>query len=382
MREAAPAGAARAVVAAAPAAAQRSLAIKQFDARMAWSNQDGTIDVTETITVRFSGSWNGLYRTIPVEYRTPQGFNWTLRLDFLGATRRPEGTPLKVESSRERHYLKYKIWVPGAAGCDSHHRLPLSGQERASLLRRSRRAVLERHRRRVGCADRGCQAPSSSCRRRATGVRAIAFNGAYGVDLTGCAGGHRRHHGSTVHAARARLSRGPHRRGRVGQGPDSRADRIGQDPRFPGQQLATRHPDPGLRARCSPSGISVGRDPGRLPVVVRYEPPAGMTPAEAGTLIDESVDMRDITATVVDLAVRGLSQDRGAGGGGSSFIFKKQDYIFRQARRSRHSPLQPHERRRAVRPVRRRSNRSGCPNWRTSSIRVSPASRPGSSLGW
>jgi len=50
-----------------------------------------------------------------------------------------------------------------------------------------------------------------------------------------------------------------------------------------------------------------GRDPaGGGSVVVRYEPPAGLTPGEIGTLVDEKVDLRDITATVVDLAVRGF----------------------------------------------------------------------------
>lgn len=49
-----------------------------------------------------------------------------------------------------------------------------------------------------------------------------------------------------------------------------------------------------------------GKDPaGRGSIVVTYEPPSGMTPAEVGTLIDEKVDLRDITATLVDLAVRG-----------------------------------------------------------------------------
>lgn len=49
-----------------------------------------------------------------------------------------------------------------------------------------------------------------------------------------------------------------------------------------------------------------GRDlPGRDTVVVQYEPPKGMTPAEIGTLIDERAHLRDISATVIDLAVRG-----------------------------------------------------------------------------
>ena len=49
-----------------------------------------------------------------------------------------------------------------------------------------------------------------------------------------------------------------------------------------------------------------GRDPKRLAVAPRYEPPAGLTPAEAGALIDGRLDMRDLTAMIVDLAVRGF----------------------------------------------------------------------------
>src|SRR5262249_11072635 len=48
-----------------------------------------------------------------------------------------------------------------------------------------------------------------------------------------------------------------------------------------------------------------GRDPRRLPIATRYSPPEGLTPAEVGTLVDNSAAMRDITATIVDLAVRG-----------------------------------------------------------------------------
>ncbi len=48
-----------------------------------------------------------------------------------------------------------------------------------------------------------------------------------------------------------------------------------------------------------------GRDPARLAVTPQYEPPEGLTPAEIGTLIDNSPDLRDITASIVDLAVRG-----------------------------------------------------------------------------
>ncbi len=43
----------------------------------------------------------------------------------------------------------------------------------------------------------------------------------------------------------------------------------------------------------------------RGPVAVQFQPPAGVRPGEMGTLADEKADPRDVTATIVDLAVRG-----------------------------------------------------------------------------
>jgi hypothetical protein len=47
---------------------------------------------------------------------------------------------------------------------------------------------------------------------------------------------------------------------------------------------------------CFGSWYFRGRDlPGRDTIVVHYEPPKGLTPAEIGTLIDERVDLRDMS---------------------------------------------------------------------------------------
>jgi hypothetical protein len=49
--------------------------------------------------------------------------------------------------------------------------------------------------------------------------------------------------------------------------------------------------------------------------VVEYAPPDELTPAEVGTLMDQRANLRDITATVIDLAVRGylrLEPQRGS----------------------------------------------------------------------
>jgi uncharacterized membrane protein YgcG len=41
------------------------------------------------------------------------------------------------------------------------------------------------------------------------------------------------------------------------------------------------------------------------PVVVEFGPPDGLRPAQVGVLLDERADQKDLTATIVDLAVRG-----------------------------------------------------------------------------
>src|SRR6266436_2520178 len=96
--------------------AQRSYSIDRFDAQIR-VNRDASIDVTETITARFVGSWNGLYRTIPVTYRTPQALNWTLGVSLRSA-QDDGGRNLRTETSRQGAYIKYKVWIPGAADAD------------------------------------------------------------------------------------------------------------------------------------------------------------------------------------------------------------------------------------------------------------------------
>jgi hypothetical protein len=49
-----------------------------------------------------------------------------------------------------------------------------------------------------------------------------------------------------------------------------------------------------------------GRDPGRrTPILVEYDPPEDLSPAEMGSLLDERIDTPDVVSTAIDLAVRG-----------------------------------------------------------------------------
>lgn len=49
----------------------------------------------------------------------------------------------------------------------------------------------------------------------------------------------------------------------------------------------------------------VGTQSGKFPVTVQFSPPKGARPGEIGTLLDTTADDVDVTATMVDLAVRG-----------------------------------------------------------------------------
>src|SRR5260370_12106057 len=74
----------------------------------------GSVDVTENLTFQFvGGPWHGINRYIPVEYSGPRGLNYTLFLDVKGVTDET-GAKLSYETSRERHYLNLKIYIPNA----------------------------------------------------------------------------------------------------------------------------------------------------------------------------------------------------------------------------------------------------------------------------
>jgi uncharacterized membrane protein len=88
-----------------------------------------------------------------------------------------------------------------------------------------------------------------------------------------------------------------------------------------------------------------GRDPRvRESVTVMYEPPKfenqPLTPAEVGTLIDEKLDPRDITSTIVGLAVKGyikIEETKKEG-----ILFDKTDYYLKKVKKH-DSNLSPFE---------------------------------------
>lgn len=280
----------------------RSLTIEKFDA-VVFVHRDGTIEVTETIQPRFTGAWNGIYRLIPVEYRTPQALNYTLLLDVESVTE-SSGQPLRYEVSGERHYKKIKVWVPGAV--DTSRTIVLR-----YIVRNGLKFFEDHDELYWNVTGDEWEVPIESASARvslpenATGVRATAFTGNYGS----------REKDASVSIAGSEVAFQMLRPLAFREG---LTVVVGWDRGVVEKPGVMESAVLFLRGNW-PLGIPLavlflmlwlwqkrGRDPKLKPIVAQYEPPSGMTPAEVGTLTDNSPDMRDITATLVDLAVRGF----------------------------------------------------------------------------
>jgi uncharacterized membrane protein len=89
--------------------------------------------------------------------------------------------------------------------------------------------------------------------------------------------------------------------------------------------------------------LRFGRDPGRrTPIVVQYEPPEDLSPAEVGSLLDESIDTPDIVSTAIDLAVRGyltIQEEETK----QLLFFSTRDYRF-EKKKPTDEGLEAHER--------------------------------------
>ncbi len=324
-----------------PALHARSLVIESLHAEVR-VNLDGSIEVVETIRPRFTGSWNGIYRTIPVEYRAPHGMNFTLLLDLLDITDEA-GNRLRSEKSRDRHSLKVKVWVPGAQ--DATRSVVLRYRVRNALGYFAEHDELY-----WNVTGDEWQAPIQAAAATVrlpdgvAGLRAVAFTGVYGA---------RGQEASVVIGLREVTVRSL----RPLNFREGLTVAVGWEPGI------VRRPGPLARASLFlhgnwvfgvPVGVFVlmawlwftrGRDPRRRPVAPRYEPPDGLTPAELGTLLDNSPDMRDITATLVDLAVRGYIHIEERDERTLLGLLSKTEYAFHLRRPPEdRDVIRPHER--------------------------------------
>jgi uncharacterized membrane protein len=305
-------------------------------------NQDGSALVNETITLVFLGEWHGIHRTIPIEYPGPDGTNYQLFIDIKSITDE-NGAKLKYDSSTSAAARDFKIYIPNAA--DATRTVDIAYRVRNAtrffdqydefywnVTGNDWPVPIDR-------ATATVHLPDSA----SGSLRAQAFTGVYG---------------STERDATAKV-----------EGSNAEFATNNPLPMRGGMTIDVYIPKDTLK---EPGGLTklfwfigsnpvvflplvtlavmfilwwyAGRDPNPgMSVAPMYEPPTGISPAEAGTLLDDRIHPRDITSTIVDLAVRGLLKIEETDENG--LLFHHKDYIFHLLqKRQDWSGLAPHER--------------------------------------
>ena len=286
---------------------------------------DGTALVSEKITLVFVGEWHGIHRTIPIEYPGPQGTNFTLFLDVMSVSDE-NGNKLKYDSSKSGAYRDLKIYIPGAVDTTRVVNIDYSVRNGVRFLDSYDEFYWN-----VTGNDWPVPIDHASAfvtlpENAAGGLRAQAFTGAYGSKESEAS--------AEVKGADVLFETThplPMRGGvtidiYIPQGvlkPPSALTKLGW---FLGSNPVVFLPLLTLVVMFA-LWYSVGRDPDPgVSVAPQYEPPKGMCPAEAGTLLDDTIHPRDITSTIVDLAVRGYIKIEEKVD--TFLVFHHKDYLF------------------------------------------------------
>ena len=288
-------------------------------------NSDGSALVNETISQVFVGEWHGIHRTIPIEYPGPNSTNYQLFVTVTSVTDE-NGSALKYDSSTSGANRDLKIYIPNAVNTTRTVQL-------AYRVRNATRFFDQYDEFYWNVTGNDWPVPieqaSASVRFPAgasDSLRAQAFTGVYGT---------------TGHNATTKVD-----------GPNAEFETTNSLPMRGGMTIDVYIPkgilnQPGTLTKFfwfvggNPAVFLplvtlvvmfglwwfAGRDPDPgVSVAPMYEPPPGISPAEAGTLLEDRIHPRDITSTIVDLAVRGFlkieqTDDKG-------LLFHHKDYIF------------------------------------------------------
>jgi uncharacterized membrane protein YgcG len=303
---------------------------------------DGSASVHERITIAFEGEWHGIHRFIPIEYPGPNGTNYTLFLKVKGVTD-GDGHKLKYDASTARGMRDLKIYIPGAVNATRTVVIDY-------IVRNGVRFFEDHDEFYWNVTGNDWPVPIDDASARvsfpnsaAGSLRAQAFTGVYG---------------SAERNATTEIN-----------GPDVSAETNAPLPMRGGLTVDVYIPkgvlaDPGAFTRAMwflgsnpvvflpfwTLGVMFvlwwykGRDPDPgLSVAPMYEPPSGFSPAETGTLLEDTIHPRDITSTLVDLAVRGYVKIEEVDDKG--LVFHHKDYIFHLLKpQTDWSGLAPHER--------------------------------------
>ncbi len=304
---------------------------------------DGIAQVNEQITLVFVGEWHGIHRTIPVEYPGPKGTNYTLFVKLRSITD-DAGNKLKYESHKSGAYRDYKIYIPGAADATRVVNIAYSVRNAVRYFDGYDEFYWNVTGNDWPVPIDHASAFVSLPENAAGKLRAQAFTGAYGSTQKDAT--------SEVKGADVMFETTNPLSMRGGMTIDIYIPKgILKEPGsltkvgwFLGSNPIVFLP---LLTLAVMFGLwhTVGKDPDPgISVAPMYEPPRGLTPAEAGTLIEDKIHPRDITSTIVDLAVRGYIKIEEKVD--TILVFHHKDYIFHllKAKDGWGPELAPHER--------------------------------------
>jgi uncharacterized membrane protein len=301
----------------------RSYHISRFNS-VIHVDDDGSARIEEQITFVFSGEYHGIYRDIPVDYPGPSGSNYTLFIKVGGITD-DSGDKLKVEKKTSGGFLHLKIYVPGATDATRTVNIEYSVANGTRFF--------EDHDEfywnvtgndwpvRIEQASAIIYFPPETSGK----LRAQAFEGVYGSS---------QHASASVTGPGVSVENSGPLPMRGGLTADVYIEKgVLHQPSALARFFRLVRSNPVVTlpvwafAVMFPLWWLKGRDPDPgMSVAPMYEPPEKMGPAEVGTLIDGSVDPRDITSVLVDMAVRGYvkiveTQHKG-------FLSNTKDYEF------------------------------------------------------
>jgi len=307
-------------------AQQRNWRISDFSADIE-IHPDGSADVDERITLVFVGSFRGIHRYIPVDYLGPEGSNYSLFLKVEKVIDE-EGQRLKYSSKKTGSNRVLTIYIPGASDT----------RKRIHILYSIRNAVkfFEDHDEfywnvtgtgwpvAIDAASAFVRLPAEANGK----LRAQSYAGVYGSKeqaITDIQGSNVVAETSSPLPARGGLTVDIFIPKGILEPPSSFTRALwllGSNPVILMPLWAF--------AVMFTVWWTKGRDPNAgLSVAPMYQPPDNMSPAEVGTLVDDSTDPRDITSILVDLAVRGYIKIREQEIA-QLLVFHKKDYVFLQ----------------------------------------------------
>jgi len=301
----------------------RSYHISKFNSNI-HVEEDGSARIEEQITFVFNGVYQGIYRDLPVDYPGPSGSNYTLFIKLDSITD-DSGSKLKYEKKTRGGFLHLKIYVPGATDATRTVNIEYSVANGTRFFEDHDEFYWN-----VTGNDWPVPIEQASAMiyfpAEASGkLRAQAFQGVYGSS---------QHASASVSGPGASVETTdslPMRGGLtadiyIEKGVLHQSSGIARFFRFIRSNPVVTAPLWAFVVMF-PMWWMKGRDPDPgMSVAPMYEPPEKMGPAEVGTLIDGSVDPRDITSVLVDMAVRGYvkiveTEHKG-------FLSSRKDYEF------------------------------------------------------